>query len=122
MATPVLVVDDSSMSRKLVIKALPPEWDVEVTQASNGQEAIEQYRKGKAHEIYLDLTMPIMDGYQVLENLKREGHNAFIIVISADVHPTAQERVKELGAIAILQKPDKTKEINSVLQEYSDLR
>src|SRR3569833_3377633 len=92
MATPVLVVDDSSMSRKLVIKALPPEWDVEVTQASNGQEAIEQYRKGKAHVIFLDLTMPIMDGYQVLENLKREGLNAFIIVISADVQPKAQER------------------------------
>src|SRR3569833_4440964 len=73
MATPVLVVDDSSLSRKLVIKALPPEWDVEVTQASNGQEAIELYRKGKAHVIFLALTMPIMDGYQVLENQKREG-------------------------------------------------
>src|SRR3569832_2950686 len=97
MATPVLVVDDSSMSRKLVIKALPPEWEVEVTQASNGQEAIEQYRKGKAHVIFLALTMPIMDGYQVLENLKREGLNAFIIVISADVQPKVLVCVFVLG-------------------------
>src|SRR3569832_2782548 len=106
MATPALVGDDSSMSRKLVIKALPPEWDVEGTQASNGQEASEQYRKGKAHVIFLDLTMPIMDGYQVLDNLKREGLNAFINVISADVQPKAQERVKEKGALAVLNKPD----------------
>lgn len=121
MTTPVLVVDDSSMSRKLVIKALPPDWDVEITQASNGQEAIEQYRKGKAHIIFLDLTMPVMDGYQVLESLKREGLNAFIIVISADVQPKAQERVRELGAIAFLKKPVKTEEIKRVLQEYGVL-
>lgn len=121
MTTPVLVVDDSSMSRKLVIKALPPDWDVEVTQASNGQEAIELYRKGRAHVIFLDLTMPVMDGYQVLESLKREGLNSFVIVISADVQPKAQERVKELGAIAFLKKPVKTEEIKRVLQEYGVL-
>lgn len=121
MATPVLVVDDSSMSRKLVIKALPTGWDIEITQATNGQEAVEQYRKGKAHVMFLDLTMPIMDGYQVLESLKKEGLNAFVIVISADVQPKAQERVKELGAIAFLKKPVKTEEIKRVLEEYGVL-
>lgn len=118
MATPVLVVDDSSMSRKLVIKAFPPGWEVEITQASNGQEAIEQYRQGKAHVIFLDLTMPVMDGYEVLENLKGEGPKALVIVISADVQPKAQERVKELGAIAFLKKPIKTDEIKRVLEEH----
>ena len=38
MAIPILVVDDSAMSRKMVIRALPPEWDVEIHQAGNGQE------------------------------------------------------------------------------------
>lgn len=121
MATPILVVDDSVMSRKLVIKALPPEWDVEITQAGNGQEALESYRSGKAHVMFLDLTMPVMDGYQVLETLKKEGLNAFVIVISADVQPKAQERVKELGAIAFLKKPVKTEEVKQVLTEYGIL-
>ena len=121
MATPILVVDDSVMSRKLVIKALPPEWDVEITQAGNGQEALEGYRNGKAHVMFLDLTMPVMDGYEVLETLKREGLNAFVIVISADVQPKAQERVKELGAIAFLKKPVKTDEVKQVLREYGIL-
>jgi CheY-like chemotaxis protein len=118
MAIPILVVDDSAMSRKLVIKALPPEWDVEVHQAGNGQEALNTYKSSKAEVLLLDLTMPVMDGFEVLEALKRDGSKPFVIVISADVQPKAQERVKELGAIAFLKKPIKTDEIKQVLKEY----
>ena len=118
MATPILVVDDSGMSRKLVIKSLPANWDVEIHQACNGQEALALYREGKGHIIFLDLTMPIMDGFEVLETIKREGLNAFVIVISADVQPKAQERVKELGAIAFLKKPIKAEEVLHLLKEH----
>ncbi len=117
MAIPILVVDDSAMSRKLVIKALPPEWEVEVHQAGNGQEGLNVYKSSKAQVILLDLTMPVMDGFEVLESLKREGLTPFVIVISADVQPKAQERVKELGAAAFLKKPIKTDEITQVLKD-----
>jgi two-component system, chemotaxis family, chemotaxis protein CheY len=118
MAIPILVVDDSAMSRKLVIKALPQEWDVEIHQASNGQEALDVYKTSNAQIMLLDLTMPVMDGFEVLENLQREGQKPFVIVISADVQPKAQERVMELGAIAFLKKPIKTEEIKQVLKEH----
>ena len=117
MAISILVVDDSAMSRKLVIKALPPEWEVEVHQAGNGQEALSMYKSSKAQVMLLDLTMPVMDGFEVLESLKREGQTPFVIVISADVQPKAQERVKELGAAAFLKKPIKTEEIKQVLKD-----
>ena len=117
MAISILVVDDSAMSRKLVIRALPPEWDVEVHQAGNGQEALNLYKSSKPQVMLLDLTMPVMDGFEVLESLKREGQTPFVIVISADVQPKAQERVKELGAAAFLKKPIKTEEIKQVLQD-----
>lgn len=118
MATPILVVDDSAMSRKMVIRSLPKEWDVTITEASNGAEAMEAYRAGKADVMFLDLTMPVMDGYQVLETLKTEGLNSFVIVVSADIQPKAQERVKQLGAIAFVQKPVKMDEIQRVLKDY----
>ena len=118
MATPILVVDDSAMSRKLVIKALPQEWDVEIHQASNGQEALDVYKTSNAQIMLLDLTMPVMDGFEVLENLQREGQKPLVIVISADVQPKAQERVMELGAIAFLKKPIKTEEIKQILSEH----
>ena len=118
MTIPILVVDDSAMSRKLVIKALPSGWDVEVHQAGNGQEALNINKSIKAQVMLLDLTMPVMDGFEVLEALKRDGKKTFVIVISADVQPKAQERVKELGAIAFLKKPIKTEELKQVLREY----
>lgn len=118
MATPILVVDDSAMARKMLIKSLPGSWDVEITQASNGIEALEAYRAGKADVMFLDLTMPDMDGYQVLETLQKEGLNSFVVVVSADIQPLAQERVRKLGAIAFVKKPVKADMIEAVLKQY----
>ena len=63
------------------------------------------YRDGKASVMFLDLTMPDMSGYQVLETLRHEDLNTFVIVVSADIQPQAQARVRELGAIAFVAKP-----------------
>ena len=118
MATPITIVDDSSISRKMIAKALPPEWDVEITHASNGKEALDAYRSGKADVMFLDLTMPVMDGYETLETLKNEGLDTFVIVVSADIQPKAQEKVKKLGAMAFIKKPVNTNEITKVLREF----
>jgi two-component system chemotaxis response regulator CheY len=118
MPTPITIVDDSAISRKLMIKALPPDWDVEITHAANGQEAIEAYHAGKADVMFLDLTMPVMDGFQVLETLKKEGLNTFVIVVSADIQPKAQQRVLALGAMAFIKKPVKTENVISILREF----
>jgi len=121
MATPVLVVDDSAMSRKLIISALPPQWEVDVRQASNGAEAIEAYRAGKADIIFLDLTMPVMDGFEVLETLRKEDLNTFVIVVSADYQPKSVERALALGAMAFIQKPVNPDKISKVLREFGIL-
>lgn len=118
MAVPITVVDDSKISRKMVIRALPPTWKVDITQAENGVEALAAYRDGKAEIMFLDLTMPVMDGYETLEHLQKEQLNTFVIVISADIQPEAQARVKKLGAMAFIKKPVKTTDIENVLREY----
>lgn len=118
MTIPILVVDDSPMARKMLIKALPANWDVDITQAGNGFEALVAYRAGKAEIMFLDLQMPEMDGYAVLEHLKKEDLNTFVIVVSADVQPLAQERVKQLGAIAFIKKPVNSAEIETILKKY----
>lgn len=118
MPTSVLVVDDSAMARKMLIKTFPSAWDIEITQASNGMEALEAYRAGKAEVMFLDLTMPMIDGYTVLEHLQKEGLNTFVIVVSADVQPMAQDRVKELGAMAFIKKPINPGQVESILSQY----
>ena len=61
MSVPLLVVDDSSFARKQVIRAIPKDWDVEISQAGNGEEALAQIEAGKGDVVLLDLTMPVMD-------------------------------------------------------------
>lgn len=118
MPTPILVVDDSAMARKVLIRSLPTSWDVEITQAANGEEALVAYRAGKADVMFLDLQMPVLDGYGVLETLQKEGLNSFVFVVSADIQPLAQERVKKLGAMAFVKKPVTTEVIEAVLKQY----
>ncbi|KPC55440.1 Chemotaxis protein CheY [Amantichitinum ursilacus] len=106
------------MARKMLIKALPASWNVEITQASNGREAVAAYHAGKADVMFLDLTMPEMDGYAVLETLQHEGLDSFVIVVSADIQPLARERVRALGAAAFIKKPVDAVQIERVLREY----
>ena len=118
MAVSVLVVDDSPIARKMLIKALPPDWDIEITQAANGIEALAAYRAGHVDVMFLDLTMPDMDGYQVLETLRKEDLNCLVIVVSADVQEKGQERVLAMGAIAFIRKPITAEGLRDVLKQY----
>ncbi len=117
MINSVLVVDDSKMSRKLVIKSLPPEWDIPIYQAANGIEALSIFHEKKPDVIFLDLTMPELDGFGVLGELQKEGARVPVIVISADVQTQAYERAITLGAKAFIQKPMSGDEIKKVVQE-----
>lgn len=118
MATPLLICDDSMMARKQVARSLPTDWDVEITFATNGVEGIKAIREGKGEMVFLDLTMPEMDGYQVLEAVKAEGLDAMIIVISGDIQPDAQARVTQLGALDFIQKPVNADKLADTLRKF----
>lgn len=113
----ITIADDSAMSRKAVRRALPPEWDVEVREACNGKEALMAYEEGHAEVMFLDLTMPELDGYGVLEYLHSTQSKCIVIVISADIQPIAQERVLKLGAFCFLKKPLDAVELKATLHE-----
>lgn len=118
LKTPVSIVDDSTMARKMLIKALPQDWNIEIHQGSNGEEGLELYRQGKAEIMFLDLQMPVLDGYQTLETIRQEGMNCFVIVVSADIQPDAEKIVKNMGAIAFVKKPVDPVLIKMILDQY----
>ncbi len=118
MTMHIVIADDSSLSRKMVMKALPSNLkDVEITFARNGKEALDAYHSGKADVMFLDLTMPEMDGYTVLKSLKEIDANTIVIVISADIQPEAQQRVKSLGAASFIGKPVTTDVLRQRIRE-----
>lgn len=119
MPTPILIVDDSAVSRSIVIHSLPPGWDVAITQAANGSEALAKLAQQPAAVVLLDLNMPVMDGYQFLEALGATPETAkpIVIVLSGDVQPQARARVAALGAKAFVKKPIKRETVLAALQE-----
>ncbi|MGL5285096.1 MAG: response regulator, partial [Aeromonas sp.] len=67
----VLICDDSALARKQLARSLPADWPVTVHFAEHGVAGVEQVLMGNGEVIFLDLTMPELDGYGVLETLKR---------------------------------------------------
>lgn len=106
------------MARKQVARSLPEGWDVDITFATNGLEGLQAIREGKGEIVFLDLTMPEMDGYHVLEAVKSEGLDAMIIVISGDIQPDAHTRVTRLGAIEFIQKPVNAEKLQEILRKF----
>lgn len=113
--TTLLICDDSNMARKQLLRALPAEWGVSVTLAANGVECLEAIRKGLGQVVLLDLTMPVMDGYQTLAAIRAEQLDAKVIVVSGDVQDEAVRRVMDLGALAFVKKPADPDELRHTL-------
>lgn len=114
---PVVICDDSSLARKQMSLALK-NWNVDITFAEHGLEALEAIRQGKGDLLFLDLNMPIMDGYQVLERVQRDDLPTIVLVVSGDIQPDAHKKVKALGAIDFIQKPINVDTISDVLHSY----
>ncbi|WP_019025908.1 response regulator [Colwellia piezophila] len=118
MTTKLLICDDSNMARKQVARSLPEGWDVDISFATNGIEAIEAIKAGKGDVLLLDLNMPVMDGYQVLEAILAQDLPTLTIVISGDIQPEAHQRVTSLGALGFIQKPINKDILTKVLSSY----
>lgn len=103
------------MARKQLIRALPAEWPVTISQANHGEEAMQMLRQGLAEVMLLDLTMPVMDGFEVLAALRDEGLSCKVIVVSGDVQEEAIRRVNELGALAFIKKPADPEKLRETL-------
>ena len=99
-------------------RCLPGDWPVEISYAANGIEGLEVIKAGKGEVVFLDLNMPEMDGYEVLEHIQSDDLNAMSIVVSGDVQEEAYTRVKKLGALDFIKKPVSTDEIIRILQAY----
>ncbi len=116
MSTNVLICDDSNLARKQVLRSLPESLSNNVQLAKNGEEALEILRSQSMDVLFLDLTMPVIDGLGVLQAMQDENISLPVFVISADIQPEMQSRVLELGAKAFLRKPVQQTTLNENLQ------
>lgn len=118
MSSAVLICDDSNMARKQVLRSLPEQWAVDVQLATNGVEALKVLKSNNIDVLFLDLTMPEIDGIGVLQGIQKLNVDVSVFVISADIQPEMQSRVLELGAKAFLRKPVQSDVLVAALEEH----
>jgi diguanylate cyclase (GGDEF)-like protein len=101
----ILIVDDDSDGRALLRETLEGEGQ-SVAEASTGAEALELLARRRPKLVLLDVMMPSMDGYAVVERIRRlPGPFVPILLVTAIDDPAARARGIEVGADDVLVKP-----------------
>jgi threonine synthase len=99
----VVVVDDTSEARRLIRRILQSQGDFEISEATNGREAIELVTRERPDLVILDLMMPEVDGFAVLDSLRSQPETANIPVIVATAKElTVDEKSRLQGQIQSL--------------------
>ena len=115
----ILVVDDIEENRKLMEASLK-DFDLELTMAENGKEAIDKLKNLNVDLILMDLRMPIMDGYEAAGIIKADDKLKQIplIALTASVMGEALEKVSQYGFDGYLRKPVIIEELIEELSKY----
>ena len=104
----ILVVDDEEMNVEFIRRVLSPESGCTLASTTDPRDALRLYREFRPDVVLLDLKMPHIDGFQLLELLRAETpRNSFvpIVVLTSDVGPEAKRHALAAGAKDFLTKP-----------------
>jgi two-component system, sensor histidine kinase len=113
----VLLVEDNKINA-LVATKIFERMGVKVQVATNGNEAIAQF-DAKAHQlIFMDLQMPMMDGYEATKIIRTTNKNTPIIALTANLADEIAPQLKDVGFNDIVSKPFTMEEIQTVLHKY----
>jgi len=115
----LLAVDDKPINRQLLRKLLAP-LGFEIKEASNGQEAIVVWDEWEPHLIFMDMRMPVMDGYEATKHIKAttKGNATAVIALTASVLEEEKAIVLSAGCDDFVRKPFKEKTIFETLSKH----
>ncbi len=115
----LLVVEDNEISRNLLVKLLQT-VGFDVQEAENGREAIEVWEDWQPHLIWMDMRMPVMDGYQATKHIKTlpNGKDAVIIALTASAFEEDRLRVIQHGGDDFVRKPFREADIFAILEKH----
>ena len=115
----VLVVDDEGGVRDLIVDALSM-VSINTITANHGMQALNLIRENSIDLVVLDVNMPVMDGFAVLEKLRSSGNRIPVIILTARLDREDVKKGFDLGADDFVRKPfgieELTLRINAVLK------
>ncbi|MDO5686484.1 MAG: response regulator [Neisseria sp.] len=111
----LMIVDDSNIVRNLIKRHCHADQFKLVATANNGEDAVLKYQAYRPDIVTMDLTMPRMDGFECIRNLRRIDPYANILVISALSDELSGLQAIALGARGFLPKPFTDKQLDQAL-------
>jgi signal transduction histidine kinase/CheY-like chemotaxis protein len=115
----ILVVEDNEANRDLLIKLLK-QVGFDTREAANGSEAVAAYEQWRPHLIWMDMRMPVMDGFESTRQIKASpgGKDTVIIALTASAFEEDRKRVLERGCNDFVRKPFREVEIFKMLTKH----
>ncbi|MGB8702326.1 MAG: DAHL domain-containing protein [Thermosynechococcaceae cyanobacterium] len=119
----LLVVEDHWENRQLLVNLLEP-IGFEVRQAANGRDAIALWESFAPHLIWMDLRMPVMDGYEAARQIKSQLRSQKTVIIALTASAFEEERNTALsaGCDDFIRKPFREEEIFEKMAHYLGVR
>jgi two-component system, chemotaxis family, chemotaxis protein CheY len=117
MQVRVLVVDDETITRKMVIQVLKSQGYDVIGEAENGLEGVQLYKNLKPDLVTMDVRMPRMDGINALEQIKKINPNAKVVMLTAENDKETVMKLLKGGAANYVVKPI---ERNILLQKVKE--
>lgn len=114
----VLIAEDNEMN-VMVIKNIIMKLGHDYKIAYNGQEAVEMYQQDQFDIIFMDLHMPIMDGFEATRKIRALNSQIPIIAVSASVMEDDVNKAKEAGTSGHISKPIQIKDFSHLLNDLS---
>jgi len=101
-----LVIDDSHITREVLARQLR-EYGCDVQEAGDGREALTMLQAAAFQLTLIDLAMPMIDGYGLLEAIRDDDalHGVHLVVVTSDDTPQARALSEALGAEEVFVKP-----------------
>lgn len=107
-----LIAEDNQVNMSIAKRFLN-KWGIEVSEAINGREAVEQFRNGRYDLMLIDLEMPEMDGAAALREIRKFNTDVPALAFTAAVYDNIREDLLQKGFIDYIHKPFRPEDLHS---------
>ena len=112
----ILVVDDEEGARDLFNTILTDEG-YDVSLANGGEEALDLFKSNPFNLVITDIKMPVMDGLQLLQEIRKMGSKTDVIMVTAYGEVESYLTAMSLGAAEYINKPVRIKELKRIVHK-----
>lgn len=117
----VLIVEDNELNI-MYLSILLKKWEIQTEVAKNGNEAIQMTAKNKYDLIFMDIHMPLKNGFEAtlaIRNTENPNQKSPIIALTADSVKEQMKKAKEIGMDEFLSKPFVPNQIYDIIERYN---